>query len=300
MSIQAELGQGTHFNMWLSFTMSMNRAPMVLSDEDPYVVSPNTIEGIVRASPHELGAFYDQRDKVGLDTPSLEYVGQSYEPKYLDKLLGNGQELKLIGQSLPLSVILMRFSEYVVTVQVDPLAGSREIAAKSFGPQSAGVAGTSGAVLLGDDRVVVIPNPLMTIHPRHVLPGQGNHRECLALCQEMAASESERRRSSLVMVADDSVTVCKVTIRLLERNGMNTLTAKDGADVITQLQECRLDILLSDIEMSRMDGFEVATLVCHDERLGDLPIIMTASWINKKHRECTLGIDVNQYLSKPY
>jgi chemosensory pili system protein ChpA (sensor histidine kinase/response regulator) len=102
------------------------------------------------------------------------------------------------------------------------------------------------------------------------------------------------------MVVDDSVTVRKVTSRLLERNGMNVLTAKDGVDAITQLQERKPDIMLLDIEMPRMDGFEVATLVRHDEHLKDLPIIMITSRTGEKHRDRAMGIGVNEYLGKPY
>ncbi|MEI0776868.1 Hpt domain-containing protein [Pseudomonas aeruginosa] len=297
---QTEPGQGTRFNVRLPFTVSVNRALMVLSGEDLYAVPLNTIEGIVRVSPYELEALYDQRGEAGLDTPSFEYAGQSYELKYLGELLNNGQEPKLVGQSLPLPVILVRSSEHAVAVQVDSLAGSREIVVKSLGPQFAGVAGISGATLLGDGRVVVILDLLATIRSRHALLGQESRRERLALRQEMAASESEQQRPPLVMVVDDSVTVRKVTTRLLERNGMNVLTAKDGVDAIAQLQEHRPDILLLDIEMPRMDGFEVATLVRHDERLGNLPIIMITSRTGEKHRERALGIGVNQYLGKPY
>ncbi|MFO6124408.1 Hpt domain-containing protein [Pseudomonas aeruginosa] len=300
VSIQTEPGQGTRFNVRLPFTVSVNRALMVLSGEDLYAVPLNTIEGIVRVSPYELEALYDQRGEAGLDTPSFEYAGQSYELKYLGELLNNGQEPKLVGQSLPLPVILVRSSEHAVAVQVDSLAGSREIVVKSLGPQFAGVAGISGATLLGDGRVVVILDLLATIRSRHALLGQESRRERLALRQEMAASESEQQRPPLVMVVDDSVTVRKVTTRLLERNGMNVLTAKDGVDAIAQLQEHRPDILLLDIEMPRMDGFEVATLVRHDERLGNLPIIMITSRTGEKHRERALGIGVNQYLGKPY
>jgi chemosensory pili system protein ChpA (sensor histidine kinase/response regulator) len=114
------------------------------------------------------------------------------------------------------------------------------------------------------------------------------------------AAEAEAGRPTLVMVVDDSVTVRKVTSRLLERNGMNVLTAKDGVDAIAQLQERKPDIMLLDIEMPRMDGFEVATLVRHDENLKDLPIIMITSRTGDKHRERAMSLGVNEYLGKPY
>jgi chemosensory pili system protein ChpA (sensor histidine kinase/response regulator) len=204
-----------------------------------------------------------------------------------------------VGQSLPLPVILVRSSEHAVAVQVDSLAGSREIVVKSLGPQFAGVHGISGATILGDGRVVVILDLLATIRVLHAhLQSQLTPR--LASRQVAISEEVEVDRPPLVMVVDDSVTVRKVTSRLLERNGMNVMTAKDGVDAIAQLQEHKPDIMLLDIEMPRMDGFEVATLVRHDERLKDLPIIMITSRTGEKHRERAMAIGVNQYLGKPY
>ena len=292
MSIESVPGTGTTFTIRLPFTVSVNRALMVLSGEDLYAIPLNTIEGIVRVSPYELEAYYAP------DAPRFEYAGQSYELRYLGDLLNNGQQPKLVGQSLPLPVILVRSKEHAVAVQVDSLAGSREIVVKSLGPQFAGVHGISGATILGDGRVVVILDLLATIRVLHAhLLTQLQPRQ---LKQSATAAEIEADRPTLVMVVDDSVTVRKVTSRLLERNGMNVLTAKDGVDAISQLQERKPDIMLLDIEMPRMDGFEVATLVRHDEGLKDLPIIMITSRTGEKHRERAMSIGVNEYLGKPY
>ena len=290
MSIESQPGLGTTFVIRLPFTVSMNRALMVLSGEDLYAIPLNTIEGIVRVSPYELEAYY------GADAPPFEYAGQQYQLKYLGDMLKNGQQPKLVGQSLPLPVVLVRSSDHAVAVQVDSLAGSREIVVKSLGPQFSVVHGISGATILGDGRVVVILDLMATIRSLHTLQ-QGNQAPRLAGPGEV---EGEHDRPTLVMVVDDSVTVRKVTSRLLERNGMNVLTARDGVDAITQLQERKPDIMLLDIEMPRMDGFEVATLVRHDEHLKDLPIIMITSRTGDKHRERALAIGVNEYLGKPY
>lgn len=292
MSIDSVIGEGTTFRIRLPFTVSVNRALMVLSGEDLYAIPLNTIEGIVRVSPYELESYY------GPDAPRFEYAGQAYELRYLGDLLNNGQHPKLVGQSLPLPVILVRSSEHAVAVQVDSLAGSREIVVKSLGPQFATVPGISGATILGDGRVVVILDLLATIRELHAHL-QYQIRPRLST-DASAAAEVEVERPTLVMVVDDSVTVRKVTSRLLERNGMNVLTAKDGVDAIAQLQEQRPDIMLLDIEMPRMDGFEVANLIRHDEGLKDLPIIMITSRTGEKHRERAMSIGVNEYLGKPY
>jgi chemosensory pili system protein ChpA (sensor histidine kinase/response regulator) len=103
-----------------------------------------------------------------------------------------------------------------------------------------------------------------------------------------------------VMVVDDSITVRKVTTRLLERNDMNVIAAKDGVDAVAKLQEHVPDIMLLDIEMPRMDGFELATHVRNEARLRDIPIIMITSRTGDKHRQRAMQIGVNRYLGKPF
>jgi chemosensory pili system protein ChpA (sensor histidine kinase/response regulator) len=103
-----------------------------------------------------------------------------------------------------------------------------------------------------------------------------------------------------VLIVDDSVTVRKVTSRLMERQGWEVVTAKDGLDAIGQLQEIYPDIVLLDIEMPRMDGFEVLRSVRRDERLKHLPIIMITSRTGAKHRQQAQDLGVNGFLGKPF
>ncbi|TVP93444.1 MAG: response regulator [Pseudomonadaceae bacterium] len=282
-------GEGSQITIRLPFTVSVNRALMVYSGDDLYAIPLNTIEGIVRVSGYELEAYYAE------DAPPFEYAGKTYELSYLGDLLATGQQPKLTGHSLPLPVILVRGSEHSVAVQVDALAGSREIVVKSLGKQFAVVSGISGATILGDGRVVVILDLLAIIRAQHAQLSQQR------LASERAQLErAPEQRATLVMVVDDSITVRKVTTRLLERHGMEVVTAKDGVDAIAKLQDVKPDIMLLDIEMPRMDGFEVATLVRHDEELKELPIVMITSRTGEKHRERARGIGVNDYLGKPY
>ena len=111
-----------------------------------------------------------------------------------------------------------------------------------------------------------------------------------------SSAEEER----LVLVVDDSVTVRKVTSRLLERQGMSVMTAKDGVEAVSVLQERKPDIVLLDIEMPRMDGFEVARQIRRDERLSDLPIVMISSRTGDKHTERARELGVNRFLGKPF
>lgn len=290
MSIESAQGKGARFLIRLPFTVSVNRALMVHLGEEQYAIPLNTIEGIVRVPPAELAACYQ------LDAPRYVYAGHEYELRYLGELLQGMPRPALLGQSVPLPVLLVHSQEQSFAIQADSLSPSREIVVKSLGPQFAAVAGLSGATLLGDGRVVLILDLLGQLRGQQRrlarLPGDGAARR-----QVFGPAP---RRALLVMVVDDSVTVRKVTSRLLERHGMSVLTAKDGVDAMALLEEHRPDVLLLDIEMPRMDGFEVATRIRRDERLKDLPIIMITSRTGQKHRDRAMAIGVNEYLGKPY
>ncbi|MBB4056892.1 Hpt domain-containing protein [Pseudomonas siliginis] len=285
MSIDSVPGQGVHFRIRLPFTVSVNRALMVQCGEDQYAIPLNTIEGIVRVLPNDLEGHFRH------DPPSYQYGGQRYELCYLGELLKTAPRPKLLGQNLPLPVLLVHCNDRHVAVLVDSMAGTREIVVKSLGPQFAAVQGVSGATILGDGRVVLILDLLAPIRAMQA-----------RLAQEPTPTEidSEPHKPLLIMVVDDSVTVRKVTSRLLERHGMNVLTAKDGVDAMLLLEEHLPDLMLLDIEMPRMDGFEVATQVRADERLCHLPIIMITSRTGQKHRDRAMAIGVNDYLGKPY
>lgn len=288
MVIDSTPGMGVHFRIRLPFTVSVNRALMVHCADDQYAIPLNTIEGLVRVLPHELAGHYQQ------DPPHYEYAGQRYELFYLGDLLHTASRPKLLGQYQPVPVLLVHCNERRVAVHVDAMAGTREIVVKGLGPQFSGVQGVTGATILGDGHVVLIIDLLAHIRARQpALPAQ-------AVDAPLILNDPLKKRPLLVLVVDDSVTVRKVTSRLLERNGMNVLTAKDGIDALAILEEHTPDLMLLDIEMPRMDGFEVAIQIRNDPRLMRLPIIMITSRTGQKHRDRAMAIGVNDYLGKPY
>ena len=116
--------------------------------------------------------------------------------------------------------------------------------------------------------------------------------------KKAAPTPDDMRPTALVV--DDSITVRRVTERFLQRHGMRVLTAKDGLDAISVLQDAKPDVILLDIEMPRMDGYEFASHVRNDERYADVPIIMITSRVGDKHRARAIELGVNDYLGKPY
>ena len=171
------------------------------------------------------------------------------------------------------------------------MLGSREIVVKPVGPQVNSVPGIFGATIMGDGRVVVILDVAPLVRRQAALP-----RDHVAA----PGPAVDTRKVPLVMVVDDSITMRKVTGRVLERNNMEVLTAKDGVDAVEKMAERVPDLVLLDIEMPRMDGYEVAQNMKSDPRLKDVPIIMITSRTGDKHRQRAMDIGVDRYLGKPY
>jgi chemosensory pili system protein ChpA (sensor histidine kinase/response regulator) len=293
IEIYSQPGAGTNFIVRLPFTVSVNRALMVRMSEDLYAIPLNNIQGIVRIPAPQILKMYAQPSAER----KYEYAGVEYQVDYLGHLLDDKNLApNLSGNILPLPMLLVR-GAVPFALQVDSLLGSREIVVKALGPQFAGVKGVSGGTILGDGSVVIILDLPAMIRAQTSL----EYQQARALDVKQAERRQvQQARLPRILVVDDSVTVRKVTTRLLERNGMEVLTAKDGVDALSVLQEHKPDLILLDIEMPRMDGFEVATQVRHDSRLKEIPIIMITSRTGDKHRERAMSIGVNEYLGKPF
>ena len=285
VSIVTQPGAGTEFTVRLPFTVSVNRALMIEAGEDSYALALNSISGVTRLPPAELLEFYRNPGK------RLEYGGEKYEVRYLGSLLSAELRPNLDTAMGQLPLVLIRSDGRNYAVQVDGLIGSREIVVKTLGAQFSRVPGLSGATVLGDGRVVVILDLQALLRDQPVMA---------AVAPVAVEKAPEADHIPLIMVVDDSVTVRKVTGRFLEREGFQVITAKDGVDAMRVLQDNTPDVMLLDIEMPRMDGFEVARLVRSTQRLKNLPIVMITSRTGEKHRERALSMGVDRYLGKPY
>jgi chemosensory pili system protein ChpA (sensor histidine kinase/response regulator) len=281
LHIASERGAGTIFTIRLPYTLAINQVLLVKAGADTYCVPLGSVEGVVRVHPEELLANYATPE------PVYEYAGNQYQLKHLATLL-NTDQLDASQMSSRVPLLLMRVVDKRIALHVESLLGSREIVIKPVGMQLSCIDGISGATILGDGSVAMILDVFAL--------SRGAARAQTPVMK--LVSRDEKRL--VVMVVDDSITVRKVTTRLLERNGYKVLTAKDGVDATGQLQGCTPDIMLLDIEMPRMDGFELATHMRNDERLRHVPVIMITSRTGDKHRERARQIGVNHYLGKPY
>ena len=208
--------------------------------------------------------------------------------------MGLSEGTTLVEETKKVPILLVRSGEYRAAIHVDSLIGSREVVVKPVGPQLSTLRGIAGATVMGDGSVVLILDLGVLIRLTSA------EREEAFAETEVAAPVVTEKRIPLVMVVDDSITVRKVTTRLLERNNFKTVSAKDGVDALAQLMEFKPDVMLLDVEMPRMDGFELATNIRNDQQLKNLPIIMITSRTGQKHRDRAMNIGVNIYMGKPY
>jgi chemosensory pili system protein ChpA (sensor histidine kinase/response regulator) len=281
LRISSVTGQGTNFTVRLPFTLAITQALIVRTGEEVYALPLPTVEGVARIPRAELENLLSQSE------PSYQYGEQFYKFRHLGMYLG-GQAAQLPEDEAFIPVILVQAGEFSAALLVDEMLASREIVVKAVGPQLASIRGISGATILGDGSIVLILDI-------HALVRTG-----APVVEIKKAAPTPADDRPLALVVDDSITVRRVTERFLARNGMRCATARDGLDAISVMQEAKPDIILLDIEMPRMDGYEFASHVRNDHRVADVPIIMITSRVGDKHRARAIELGVNDYLGKPY
>ena len=290
LAIDSRQGEGTTFVLRLPFTLAVTQAILVRIGESNFAIPMTSVQGVARISPDELA------QRIAEDNPQFEYNGEDYGIHDLSELLGLAAGL--VGDEEQLPLLLTRSGDLRAAIRIDAVIGSREIVVKSVGPQVSSVPGILGATIMGDGSVLVILDlaPLV----RH---GLNRREQRLAegyVHATTAPIVEDVRTRPLVMVVDDSITMRKVTGRVLERHEYDVDTAKDGLDALEKLHERVPDLMLLDIEMPRMDGYELAIQMKADPRFRNVPIIMITSRTGEKHRQRAFDLGVERYLGKPY
>ncbi len=332
IDIASTPGRGTTFTIALPLTLAVTQAVMVMVGDTMYAIPSVMIEQVQEYKGKRYEPFlemseiewkgnkYPLRSMQGLlgGKPSLSAVrkasvilaksGQQRAAVQVDSIIGNREiVVKTIGPQLArlvgVSGATMLGSGQIVLIMNpvqlvfrDSTRVSVESARGSAEVKLAIPAGPSGA-----DAPVTFET---TAEPeREVAQGQSLAAAIAAtdpVGGRPATAALLKRAVPLVMVVDDSLTVRKITSRMLTREGFEVATAKDGVDGLQQLQDIEPDIILLDIEMPRMDGFEFARNMRADAKTKGIPIIMITSRTAEKHRNHALELGVNEYMGKPY
>jgi chemosensory pili system protein ChpA (sensor histidine kinase/response regulator) len=298
VDVSSEEGKGTTFLLYLPLTVSVIQAMLVkTANGRSWALPASMVEQIEHVSEEDLAKMYQDG--------RTEWQGRKYPFFNFDALVD--QHFTENESYRYNAVAFIRAGKEVVAVHVAQVSGNQEIVIKSAGTQLLRrVNGLVGATILGTGEIVLIVNPVQLARRRAAQEASRRAREkALALQAAAEAPVSvealeEKEASKTVLVVDDSLTVRKVTSRFLTREGFNVETAKDGFDALKQLSEHHPDIILLDIEMPKMDGFEFAKLVKGDDATKSIPIIMITSRTADKHRQRARELGVNGYLGKPY
>src|SRR6266403_1310790 len=280
VEIASTRGRGTTFTVYLPLTLAVTQTVIVRAATSVLAVSSAMVEQVLRVKADLLATLYEKA--------VIESQGRFYPLHYLPHLLGARGATEIQTYN---SVLLLRSGIQRIALHVDELIGNQEIVVKNIGPQLARVPGVGGATVMGDGRIVLIVNPVQLAQ---------HAKSALAKTAIPAAAMAAPAATPLIMVVDDSLTVRKITSRLLEREGYRVLTAKDGIDALELIKDTLPAVMLVDIEMPRMAGFELTRTVRGDQRTRGIPIIVISSRTAEKHRDQATQLGVNAFLGKPY
>lgn len=292
-----QAGKGTSFKMVLPLTTAVTQVVVMRSGALVIGVPANVVELVRRVTSQEMEQAY----RSGV----MDFAGEPI-PFFWSGALLQSSAHSTEPTTRTMSVVVFRSAAQRVAVHMDEILGSQEAVVKNLGPQLSRLPGLAGMTVLASGAVVLIYNPVAlaavygeqarALRAAQVVvapaPTEGDARSELVV--------AEAAQVPLIMVVDDSITVRRVTQRLLHREGYRVTLAADGLQALEKLQEESPVLVLSDIEMPRMDGFDLARNIRADARLKNVPIIMITSRIAEKHREHAQSLGVNHYLGKPY
>jgi chemosensory pili system protein ChpA (sensor histidine kinase/response regulator) len=280
IEIATARGRGTTFTCYLPLTLAVSQAVLVRAGENAIALPSGMVEQVLRVKADALSGHFEAK--------AIEFQERSYPLHSLRQILGRPAAGELPPYN---SVLLLRSGFQRAAVHVDELLGNQEIVVKNIGAQLSRVPGVSGATVLADGRIALIMNPVQLAQRQAATPGMPG---------VVHTASAKATLAPVIMVVDDSLTVRKVTSRLLEREGYQVVTAKDGVDALEQMAESLPRVMLVDIEMPRMDGFDLARHVRSDPRTRAIPIVFISSRTAEKHRSQAKQLGVNAFLGKPY
>ncbi|MBV8618102.1 MAG: Hpt domain-containing protein [Curvibacter sp.] len=287
-------GQGSRFQMVLPLTTAVTQVVMLRAGQVVLGVPSGVVEIVRRVGPGELEeAYRSGQFDLGIESVPFYWAGSLLQTSRASQ--------DPAARTRP--VVIFRSASQRVAVHVDEVLGNQEVVVKNLGPQLSRLPGLAGMSVLASGAVVLIYNPvaLANVYGEQIR-ALASEQAAPADAQTEAAEvlPAVATQSPLVLVVDDSITVRRVTQRLLQREGYRVALAADGLQALERLQEERPAVVLSDIEMPRMDGFDLTRNIRHDDKLRELPIIMITSRIAAKHREHAMELGANHYLGKPY
>ncbi len=282
VELSFEPGQGARVLMELPLTLMVTQTVLVDAGQASYVIPSSLVEQVRQIRGEELAACV--RDGV-----ATSMSGRPVPFYYLPNRLGD-EDTRPTNPSLA-SVVFVRVGGTGAAVRVDTVHGNLEIVVKNTGPLLSHIAGISGATVLASGEIILIINPITLAQRAMPLP--------LPL-PPTQAPEVKSSEAIEILIVDDSLTVRRATERLLNREGFVAHSARDGIEALEMLRKKVPAAMLVDIEMPRMDGFDLLRNLRADPLWAGIPVMMISSRTAEKHRRLARDLGVNAFFGKPY
>ncbi len=282
--VESEDNRGVSFSFRIPLSLTVMQAIVVRVADRQFALPLQGVRGVVRLS---LAEWQKQQD---LQAPEQTYAGQPFPLLEIESLLEFEAEPP---QGSHIKLLMVEAGQHRAALKVGELVGHQEVVIKPIGPQVRSIVGILGATLSADGEIMPILDLKALL--QRTLTG-----DAAPALRPGASRQTRRGRMPLILIVDDSLTMRRVTSRVLEQSGFAVLSARDGVEALETMAERTPDLLLLDIEMPRMDGYALAEQMRRDQRLRHIPIMMLTSRSGDKHRQRALALGVNDYMPKPY
>ena len=274
--------KGTTFRMFLPLTVSTVRGVLVRAAGLEALIPSTFIERVARTAVGEIRTVENRATVLVQDAAvSLVHLGD-----VMGLASANPEEQP--AQAMPFVVLAV--ADRRIAFLVDEVMAELEVLQKSLGPQLARVRNIGGAAVLPSGKLVPILNvpDLMTSALTSAAP---------AVSRAPERKDRERRRKS-ILVVDDSITARTLLKNILEAAGYSVRTAVDGAEAFASLRETEVDLVVSDVDMPRLNGFDLTARIRADKRITDLPVILVTALESREDRERGIEAGANAYIVK--
>lgn len=281
VSVDSELGAGTTFTIDLPLTLATFRGVIVKCARHLFVVPTASINRVTRVAPAEVKTV-GSRESILLDDEPVALAR-------LDAVLGLTAPAGRDEGAKALTVVVIASAGTRIAFAVDEVLNEQEVLVKGLGKQLVRVANIAGATILGSGEVVPILN-VSDLMKTAVSEG--------VAATVSRSSGSEETAVKSVLVAEDSITSRMLLKNILQSAGYQVQTAVDGMEGLTTLKTGQFDLVVSDVDMPRMNGFELTQQIRSDGKLAELPVVLVTARGSPEDRERGVDAGANAYIVK--
>jgi len=280
ITVSSAPGAGTAFRMHLPLSLSAFRGILVRVCDRSFVFPTSNVLRVSRIRPGDIQTI-ENRQTIALGGRAVSLVR-------LQDVLGLSGTARG-ADTLPTPLVVVRAADRQVAFLVDEVLGEQEVIVKNLGRQLTRVRNIGGATLSGGGTVIPILNVADLVESA-----------CSAGAPErnvtMDATAPERRWR--LLIAEDSITARTLVKNILEAAGHEVVATVDGMDALTRLKTDPFDLVVSDVDMPRMNGFELTARIRADPKLAELPVVLVTALGSQKDREYGIEVGANAYIVK--